>query len=307
MTNVMEGLLRSFGWKGTTKHGKSKPGVPGVESMAATKPHRYGLVGHPVEHSRSPLIHQLFAKQTGEDISYELIDAEPESFETAVRGFGAAGGGGLNVTVPHKEAAFALMDEIGADARRARAVNTVTFLRNARMRGDNTDGVGFMRDLTMNLGEQVRDRRVVVLGAGGAARGILGPLLDAAPAEIVLANRTRARAEALAAELGLSTLKVCLFEALAGEAPFEILINTTSAGLRGKIPALPASAAPAESLCYDLAYSLKPTPFMEWARAQGVRRAVQGWGMLVEQAAESFFLWRGRRPDTAPILAQMPR
>lgn len=253
------------------------------------------------------MIHQLFARQTGEELSYELIDAPAESFEIAVRGFGAAGGGGLNVTVPHKQAAFALVDELGEEAKRAHAVNTITFHSRTRMRGDNTDGIGFMRDLSHNLGEAVDGRRIVILGAGGAARGILGPLLEAAPSVIVLANRTRARADALAAQFASDLVEPRVFDELAGEDPFEVVINATAAGLKGQMPELPEGLADDASLCYDLSYSLKRTPFMEWGETQGARRVVQGWGMLVEQAAESFRLWRGRRPDTASILSQMPR
>jgi shikimate dehydrogenase len=275
--------------------------------MAVNRPQRYALVGHPVQHSRSPLIHQLFARQTGQELSYELIDAEPRSFETAVRGFGAAGGRGLNVTVPHKQAAFALANELGEDARRAKAVNTVTFMANGRLRGDNTDGVGFMRDLTRNLGETVAERRIVILGAGGAARGLVGPLLDAGPGALILANRTLARAQALVEEFDDSVLAACTFEELADRDPFDVVINATSASLLGEEPPFPPHCVGAQGLCYDLAYSLRPTPFLEWAAAQGARHAVQGWGMLIEQAAESFFIWRGVRPDTGSLLAQLPR
>jgi shikimate dehydrogenase len=271
------------------------------------RPDRYALVGHPVDHSRSPLIHQLFAQQTGENLSYELIDALPEQFETAVLGFSAAGGRGLNVTVPHKEAAFALCRLHGAEASAARAVNTISFTR-AGIRGDNTDGIGFIRDLTVNLGCSPAGRRVLLLGAGGAARGLLAPLLAAAPAALVLANRTLERAAALGAELDSPDgLAVCRFEDLPEAGGFDIVINATSAGLHGEQPPFPGSVVTADTLCYDLVYSLKPTPFIGWAEANGAARAVQGWGMLVEQAAESFAIWRGRRPDTRPILDTLLR
>ncbi|HEU4618090.1 MAG TPA: shikimate dehydrogenase, partial [Gammaproteobacteria bacterium] len=173
---------------------------------------RYGLVGHPVHHSRSPLIHSLFARQTHQHLTYELIEADPASFETAVRGFAAAGGKGLNVTVPHKEAAFRLADERGPEASAAGAVNTLSF-RQGRIRGDNTDGTGFLRDLRDNLGCALGGRRVLVLGAGGAARGIIPALLGAAVAELVLANRTLERAEQVrAAVAGLGAIAVCRFE-----------------------------------------------------------------------------------------------
>jgi shikimate dehydrogenase len=273
----------------------------------APPPDRYALIGHPVDHSRSPLIHTLFARQTRQNLTYELIDAEPKDFETAVRGFVAAGGKGVNVTVPHKEAAFALVDETGDAAKAAGAVNTITFRANG-LRGDNTDGVGLIRDLTSNEHVTLADRRVLVLGAGGAARGIVGPLLAAKPAALVVANRTKTRADDLVAHFhspaGVST---AAFEELAKLGAFDVLLNATSAGLKGETPPFPGSLVGSGSVCYDLVYSLKDTPFVSWARENGAARAIQGWGMLVEQAAEAFFIWRGIRPETRPILQQLAR
>jgi len=281
---------------------ESKPMPP-----PSDPPDRYALVGHPVEHSRSPFIHQLFAQQTGENLSYELIDAPPEQFETAVRGFAAAGGRGLNVTVPHKEAAFELCRIHGAEAEAARAVNTISFTR-AGIRGDNTDGIGFIRDLTVNQNCAIAGRRVLLLGAGGAARGLVGPILDQTPKSLILANRTLGRAEALRDEIGAPDgLAVCRFEDLADAGHFDIVINATSAGLKGEQSPFPGSIVARRTFCYDLVYSLKPTPFVTWARANGARQAVQGWGMLVEQAAESFAIWRGQRPETGPILEHLLR
>lgn len=269
-------------------------------------PDRYAVVGHPVEHSRSPLIHTLFARQTGQNLSYELLDAEPHVFEAAVRGFGAAGGKGLNVTAPHKEAAFTLCHERSEAATAAGAVNTISFV-GGRLRGDNTDGVGFIRDVTLNHAESIAERRVVVLGAGGAARGIIGPLLAEGPAEIVLANRTRERADQVVAQFpARSGLRAVTFDELAMLRPFDIVINATSAGLKGEASPFPTSLVGPRSFCYDLVYSVHDTPFVAWAKAHGAARAAQGWGMLVEQAAESFFIWRGVRPDTKPLL-QLPR
>jgi len=268
---------------------------------------RYALVGHPVAHSRSPLIHQLFARQTGEPVSYELIDAAPEQFETAVLGFKAAGGKGMNVTVPHKEAAFAIATQVGVAAAVAKAVNTLTFI-DRDIRGDNTDGVGFMRDLTENQSQRVAGATVLILGAGGAARGILGPLLEARPKTLVLANRTLERAETLSREFAAhSAIEVCKFDELKSLGAFDIVINATSAGLHGEQPPFAASFLSRTTFCYDLAYSLKETPFVAWAQAHGAGRAVQGWGMLVEQAAESFAIWRGIRPDTSAIRQQLVR
>jgi shikimate dehydrogenase len=267
-------------------------------------PDRYGLVGHPVEHSRSPLIHTVFARQTRQRLTYELIDAEPAAFETAVRGFGAAGGKGLNVTVPHKEGAFALCDEKSVAARAAGAVNTISIV-GGRLHGDNTDGVGFIRDVTVNQRQVLAGRRIIVLGAGGAARGIIGPLLAEQPAEVTIANRTKERAEKVVALFASPTLVPHAFAELAALAPYDVLINATSAGLKGEAPPFPASLIGPNSFCYDLVYSSSATPFVAWAKSHGAGRAVQGWGMLVEQAAESFAIWRGIRPDTKALLKQL--
>jgi shikimate dehydrogenase len=275
--------------------------------MAESDPDRYALVGHPVHHSRSPMIHQLFARQTGEQLTYELIDADADQFETAVLGFRAAGGKGMNVTVPYKQAGYEIAHELGSEAARAKAVNTLTFA-GRRIRGDNTDGIGLLRDLTDNLGQAVADRRVLILGAGGATRGILGPLLDARPAALSIANRTVARAAELEAEFaGDLPIGVCGFDELEDAGTFDIVINATSVGLTGEQPPFPASLVGPETFCYDLVYSLDDTPFVTWARTHGAGRAVQGWGMLVEQAAESFAIWRGWRPETGSILEKMAR
>ena len=272
-----------------------------------SKPDRYALVGHPVEHSRSPLIHQLFARQTGQSMTYELIDAEPPSFEIAVRGFFAAGGRGMNVTVPHKGAAFELANEVSERASAARAVNTLSMVQGS-LRGDNTDGVGFIRDVTVNQRQAIAGRAVLVLGAGGAARGIVGPLLAATPRELVIANRTIERANEVVEQFGGGRqIEAVAFDDLPTRAAFDIVINATSAGLKGEAAPFPGSLVGADTFCYDLVYSLRDTPFVEWAKQHGARRAVQGWGMLVEQAAESFLSWRGVRPDTAAILKQLVR
>ena len=271
-----------------------------------TPPDRYALVGHPVEHSRSPLIHTVFARQTGQRLTYELIDAEPAAFETAVRGFGAAGGKGMNVTVPHKEAAFALCSRSSDAATAAGAVNTISITEGA-LTGHNTDGIGLIRDLTINLRQQLVGARIVVLGAGGAARGIIGPLVSENPAELTIANRTKERADEIVAKLGGTLLVARGFAELADLAPPDFLINATSAGLKGDAPPFPTSLVGPRTFCYDLVYSSSDTPFVAWAKTHGAARAVHGWGMLVEQAAESFAIWRGVRPDTKPLLKQIPR
>lgn len=269
------------------------------------RPDRYALVGHPVSHSRSPLIHQLFAKQTGENLTYELIDASPAEFETAVLGFGAAGGRGMNVTVPHKEAAFEICRTRGPEAEEAGAVNTISFRKN-KPHGDNTDGTGFLRDIASNHDQQIASRRVLILGAGGATRGIVHPILGQNPSCLVIANRTIERARDLERELDSpDILSIAGFEDLDELGAFDIVINATSAGLSGETPPFPGNIVDGQTFCYDLAYSVRQTPFMDWAEAHGAGRAVQGWGMLVEQAAESFYIWRGVRPETAPILEKL--
>jgi len=268
---------------------------------------RYALVGHPVDHSRSPLIHTLFAQQTGQHMTYELIDALPAEFEVAVRGFRAAGGKGLNVTVPHKQHAYRLAQRAGEAAQRAQAANTLSFTAHEIV-ADNTDGLGLLRDLTVNLGVDLDNRRVLILGAGGAVRGIVHPLLAAGIKQLTIANRTMARAVSLKKQLGAdATLDVRAFDELADIAAPDIIIHATSAGLKGETLPFPASLFGSGTLCYDLSYSMRDTPFVELAKRHGVGAAVQGWGMLVEQAAESFSIWRGVRPDTREILEKVKR
>ena len=241
----------------------------------------------------------------GDKLTYELIDAEPEQFETAVRGFSAAGGLGLNVTVPHKEAAFALCRSHGEEAKAAGSVNTITF-SSGGMRGDNTDGIGFVKDLTENHGQAIASRRLLLLGAGGAARGLVGPILAQCPSELIIANRTIQRAQTLLEDFHAPLeLSICRFDELEAMGVFDIVINATSAGLRGEQPPFASSVVSRSTFCYDLVYSLKQTPFVKWAGANGAGEAVQGWGMLVEQAAESYAIWRGKRPDTKPILRKL--
>ena len=269
-------------------------------------PDRYALVGHPVEHSRSPLIHTVFARATGQRLTYELIDAEPAAFETAVRGFGAAGGKGLNVTVPHKQAAFALCAKLSETATAAGAVNTIS-IEPGGLHGHNTDGIGLVRDLTVNLRRALAGKRIVVLGAGGAARGVVGPLLNEKPAELVIANRSKDRADEVVANFAGTGLVARAFDELAYLRPFDVVINATSAGLKGEAPPFPPALVGPRSFCYDLVYGSTDTPFVAWAKTHGADGAVHGWGMLVEQAAESFAIWRGVRPDTKPLLKQVPR
>ena len=263
------------------------------------------MIGHPIAHSRSPRIHAAFAAATGQRLAYDRIDAAPEAFEGVVRDFFDDGGRGLNVTLPHKEAAARLADRLTGRARLAGAVNTLARQPDGTLLGDNTDGAGLMADLA-RLGIAVRGARVLVLGAGGATRGILGPMLEAQPATLVVANRTAARATALTAEFAAvrGTVLGCGYDALAAQTaagPFDLVIHATSLGLQGEAPSLPHGIVGPGSVAYDLGYGAGDTPFVRWARAQGVIRAEQGLGMLIEQAAESFLLWRGVRPDTAAL------
>lgn len=261
------------------------------------------MVGHPVNHSWSPFIHGLFARQTDQSMVYRLYDILPQQFRAQVLEFFARGGRGLNVTVPHKEAAADLANELTARAERAGAVNTLMMLDNHRLLGDNTDGTGLVRDLTQNLQIAVGSKRLLVLGAGGAARGVLAPLLAEHPTEVLIANRTADRAVNLASLFAdLGTVRGCGFDSVPSE-PFDLIINATSAGLSGGIPDVPEEIVGPNSICYDMTYGKTDPPFVAWARERGCRQAHKGWGMLVEQAAESFELWRGIRPDTAPVLA----
>lgn len=261
---------------------------------------RYAVIGNPVAHSRSPWIHAEFARATGQALHYEAIEAPPGGFASAVAAFRAAGGKGLNVTLPFKEEAYALCVEVSERARLARAVNTLVF--REKTFGDNTDGAGLLADLEKNLGKKVKGSHVLLLGAGGAAQGVAGALLEAGAAALVIANRTAGRAAALAARF--PGVEGCGYEALPGTR-FDIVVNATSAGLQGASPALPAGILGPGVLAYEMVYG-RDTPFLAAARGAGAR-ACDGLGMLVEQAAESFFLWRGVRPATAPVLERLRR
>jgi shikimate dehydrogenase len=260
---------------------------------------RYAVIGHPVAHSKSPWIHAEFARQTRQALEYGRIEAPLDGFARAVDEFRAAGGRGANVTLPFKEQAFHYC--AGAVTERAGAAGVVNTLvvEEGRVRGDNTDGVGLLRDLETNLARKIAGARLLLLGAGGAAQGVLGPLLGAGPQRLVVANRTAGRARELARRFGAAG---CSYEELGGE-QFDLLVNATSAGLAGEAPPLSARAFAPGALAYDMVYG-RDTPFLAMARAAGAV-ACDGSGMLVEQAAESFFLWRGLRPDTAPVLAAL--
>ena len=266
---------------------------------------RYGVMGYPVSHSRSPVIHRLFALQTQQNMQYELLQVSPDKLETAIRQFQRTGGKGLNITVPHKQEVAKLADLLSDRARTAGAVNTLTF-RDSGITGDNTDGIGLLRDLVVNLGINLEGANILILGAGGATRGIVGPLLEMQPASLCIANRSLAKADDLVERFrNLGPVSACRFNAVPVSELYDLIINATSAGLHGDTPPYPTAAVTENTFCYDLSYGFTPTPFSAWAREAGAVRSVMGWGMLVEQAAESFHLWRGVRPDTAPVLKQM--
>lgn len=266
----------------------------------------HAVFGHPVAHSLSPRIHAAFARQAGIALRYEAIDAEPAGFADALAAFAARGGRGANVTLPLKEAALALCAEASERARRAGAVNTLIRLADDRWRGDNTDGSGLVRDLAGRHGLDLRARRVLLLGAGGAARGVAPALLDAGIGELILANRTPERADALADALGdPARVHVRYLDDLAAQGAFDLLVNATSATRGGTLPELPMSLAGVRSVAVDLSYGEAAIPFLAWARAAGCIAAIDGLGMLIEQAADSFALWHGLRPDTDAVYAEL--
>lgn len=265
---------------------------------------RYAVMGNPVAHSRSPFIHAAFAAQTGEDIVYEARLAPLDGFAASLREFIVAGGCGANVTVPFKEEAFRLCDELSPRAARAGAVNTLSF-RGGRIHGDNTDGAGLVADLEEHLGFGLAGRRVLLLGAGGAARGVLDPLCAAGVATLTIANRTAERAATLAAgAAGQAPVDGVSFAQLAGRS-FDLVINATSASLAGATLPLPDGLYAPGALAYDMMYGRDETPFLRQARQAGASRCADGLGMLVGQAAESFALWRGVRPQVAPVLTSL--
>ena len=265
---------------------------------------RFAVVGHPVAHSKSPQIHQAFARQCGLALEYQALALEPDGFEQGLRNIRAGGFAGVNVTVPFKQAAWRLSDRLSERACTAQAVNTLSFEDEAIV-GDNTDGVGLLRDLEQNLTVTLAGSRVLVIGAGGAAQGILQALLTAGPAELVIANRTGVRAQELAvAFAGAGDTSGVALEDLAQTA-FEIVINATSASLAGEVPVLPQGLFAPGALAYDLVYANTPTAFLHWAHDAGAGHTADGLGMLVEQAAESFWIWHGQRPHTRPVIAAL--
>jgi len=263
---------------------------------------RYAVFGNPIAHSKSPQIHALFARQTSQNIEYTAQQVAIGQFETAVAAFIEKGGKGLNITVPFKENAWALANTHSERAQRAGAVNTLVLRDNGELYGDNTDGVGLARDLILNHKIAVEGKNVLIIGAGGATRGILEALLEQQPASLLIANRTKHKAIKLMNDFAdMGNINGCDLNEL-GWQTFDIVINGTSASLHGKTPALPDELFKPHACSYDLMYSAQPTPFMRWSKQHGAEKIFDGLGMLVEQAAESFFLWRDVKPDTETVI-----
>jgi len=266
---------------------------------------QYAVIGNPIAHSKSPLIHSAFAEQTRQEIRYTKILGDTGDFGSNVRQFIDQGGRGLNVTVPFKNSAWDLVDEHLGTARLSGAVNTIIINENGLLTGANTDGIGLVRDLIQNHQITLEGQRILILGAGGATRGILTPLLEQSPARLAIANRTASRAEQLACDFAnFGPVSGFGLEKLPGE-QFDLVINATSASLNGELPAIPDTLLKPGATVYDLMYATEPTTFIQWGLEHGAAKALDGLGMLVEQAAESFYLWRGIRPQSQPVIKML--
>ena len=263
-------------------------------------PDNYAVMGYPIHHSKSPRIHALFAEETEQNMSYLAQEVRPETFTVAVNAFFEKGGKGLNCTLPLKELAWEFATHKTPRAQAAKAVNTLILQANGQILGDNTDGIGLVADLKNNHGVHLESKRLLILGAGGATRGILLPLLDEKPKSITIANRTVEKALQLVKEFK-QNIHACGFDALENH-QFDIILNATSASLSDDLPPLPENILAENGICYDLAYSNQPTAFVRWGIEQNAHKSIDGLGMLVEQAAEAFFLWRGVRPSTQDVI-----
>ncbi len=262
----------------------------------------YAVFGNPIAHSKSPQIHTLFAKQTKQNIQYTAELAEPGQFDSAVKSFINIGGKGLNITVPFKEDAWRYATKLSERAQRAGAVNTLKVEFDGRLSGDTTDGTGLVCDLVTNHRIQIKNKDILIIGAGGAVRGVIEALLAEQPASLLVANRTKQKATQLADIFSdLGTINGCGLDEI-NERDFDIVINGTSASLKGDLPALPDSIFRGNSCSYDMMYAPQATPFMQWSKENGASQVFDGLGMLVEQAAEAFFIWRGVRPETATVI-----
>lgn len=271
------------------------------------KPDQYAVFGDPIDHSKSPYIHQAFAKQTAQNLTYTKQQVNGANFNEAARRFFETGGKGLNITAPCKLEAYAFASELTERAERAGAVNTLIRTESGKIVGDTSDGVGLVSDIVNNLKWGVEGKDVLILGAGGAVRGVLEPLLLQEPKSLLIANRTASKAQTLAnyfSDIGNVELEACGFEELEGR-QFDLVINGTSASLSRELPPLPHSLLAPEASCYDMTYASEPTVFLRWAAKNGAQACADGLGMLVGQAAESFKLWRGVEPETSTIIEKL--
>lgn len=266
------------------------------------KTDNYAVFGQPISHSKSPRIHKLFAEQTGQLMDYVAQEVPAENFTAATTHFFAEGGKGLNCTVPLKELAWQYADQLTERARQAKAVNTLARQADGSILGDNTDGIGLLNDLTVNHGIELKGAKILILGAGGATRGIVPPLLEQQPSALVIANRNVGKAQTIAADFAaLGEMQACDYASLI-DRQFDLIINATSASLSGDLPPLPAALLNTGGSCYDLAYANQATAFVKWGLANNAAHSLDGLGMLVEQAAEAFYIWRGVRPQTTPVI-----
>lgn len=266
----------------------------------------YAVFGNPIHHSKSPAIHRHFAEQTHQDMQYNKQLVNEGEFVQSAQDFFAQGGKGLNITVPFKLDAYGFAQKLTARAERAGAVNTLALLSDGTILGDNTDGIGMLHDMH-NLGWELEGKRILILGAGGAVRGVLQPLLEERPAQIIIANRTLSKAEELARQFqDLGNVQARSFEQLSGES-FNLVINGTSASLQGELPPLPDNLFAVNAYCYDMMYSAEPTVFLQWAKEKGASQVADGLGMLVGQAAEAFYVWRHIRPEVVPVITSLRR
>jgi shikimate dehydrogenase len=267
----------------------------------------YAVFGNPVKHSKSPQIHSLFAEQTGIDLNYQAIEVPIDYFSKYVKFFSSQGGKGLNITVPFKEEAFSICSTLTQRAKLSGSVNTIWFDEDKNIYGDTTDGIGLINDITTNYSIDINNKSILILGAGGSVKAILEPLCKQTPKQIIIVNRTVSRAEQLAETFsGQGNIKACSYAELSNDS-FDLIINGTSLSLAGELPPIPATVIKNNSCCYDLMYSDTNTVFMEWAIEQGASKVIDGLGMLVEQAAESFFIWHGVKPDTIPVIKSLRR
>ncbi|MEM8561470.1 MAG: shikimate dehydrogenase [Pseudomonadota bacterium] len=266
---------------------------------------KYAVFGNPIKHSKSPVIHSAFARQCGRRLQYRAVLVKPDGFERAAQQFFEDGGAGLNITLPFKREAFAFADRLSSRAQRAGAVNTLSLGKDGAIQGENTDGIGLVRDMIANLGWAVQGLKVLIVGAGGAARGVLEPLLREKPQRLLVVNRTPEKAAALAHEfVDLGAISGGSYS-LIGDESFDLIINASSAGLSGQTPPLPGSVLNERSCCYDMIYGSGPTAFMRWAAKNAAWAVADGLGMLVEQAAQSFYIWQHQLPETRPVIAQV--